>query len=97
MEPAVLRKKSIRFSLTETRIAFVGDVLDGTSCIVPIFARRGGVKRLAWKEILGKSGSPISLPGGPAVVSGLNRCAREAERAQVYTCGALEIRKVTIN
>jgi hypothetical protein len=43
-EPAVLRKRSIRFSFTETRITFVGDVLDGTSCIVPIFARRCGVK-----------------------------------------------------
>jgi hypothetical protein len=69
----------------------------GLSSIVPIFARRGDVKTSRLEGNLREIGSPISLPGALRLVSGLNRCARGAERAQVYTYGALEILKVTIN
>jgi hypothetical protein len=66
MEPAVLRKRSIRFSLTETRITFVGDALDGTSYIVPIFARRVGVKTTRLEGNLKEIGFANLFAWGPA-------------------------------
>ena len=97
-EPAVLRKKSVRLSITETRITIVGDVLDGASCIVPVFARRIGVKTSRMEGNLREIGFADSLCLGPCGLSVVSiRRAIEAEHARAYIYDLVEIRKVTIN
>jgi hypothetical protein len=93
-----LRKKSVRLSITETRITIVGDVLDGASCIVPVFARRIGVKTSRMEGNLREIGFADSLCLGPCGLSVVSiRRAIEAEHARAYIYDLVEIRKVTIN